>query len=75
LVKLPNADRIWVMFDNLNTHKPEETRRLVDTLEFHFTPIHRSWLNMAEIEFNWLQQRCLDRRIPDTATFRQEVAA
>lgn len=80
----PDADRIRVVLDNLNTHKPAafydyfepaEARRLLDTLEFHFTPVHGSWLNMAEIEFNRLQQQCLDRRIPDAATLRQEVAA
>jgi hypothetical protein len=80
----PDADRIRVVLDNLNTHKPEafyeyfepdEARRLLDRLEFHFTPVHGSWLNMAEIEFNRLQQQCLDRRISDAATLRQEVAA
>jgi len=80
----PDADCIRVVLDNLNTHKPaafyeyfdpKEARRLLDQLEFHFTPVHGSWLNMAEIEFNRLQQQCLDRRIPDAATLRQEVAA
>lgn len=81
----------WVIFmkqlvdeHNLSTHKPEafyeyfepvQARRLLDTLEFRFTPVHGSWLNTAEIEFNRLQQQCLDRRIPDAATLRQEVAA
>jgi len=80
----PDADCIRVVLDNLNTHKPEafyeyfepdEARRLLNRLEFHFTPVHGSWLNMAEIEFNRLQQQCLDRRISDAATLRQEVAA
>lgn len=80
----PDADRIRVVLDNLSTHKPEafyeycdpaEARRLLDTFEFHFTPVHGSWLNMAEIEFNRLQQQCLDCRIPDAATLRKEVAA
>ena len=80
----PDADCIRMVLDNLSTHKPEafyeyfypdEARRLLDKLEFHFTPVHGSWLNMAEIEFNRLQQQCLDRRIPDAATLRQEVAA
>lgn len=80
----PDADCIRVVLDNLNTHnpaafyeyfEPAEARRLLDQLEFHFTPVHGSWLNMAEIEFNRLQQQCLDRRIPDAATLRQEVAA
>ena len=79
----PDADRIRVVLDNLSTHKPEafyeylapeDARRLLDKLEFRFTPVHGSWLNMAEIEFNRLQQQCLDRRIPDAATLRQEVA-
>ncbi|GAA0460345.1 hypothetical protein GCM10008985_15980 [Halococcus dombrowskii] len=80
----PDAECIRVVLDNLNTHKPAafyeyfdpaEARRILDKLEFHFTPVHGSWLNMAEIEFNTLQQQCLDRRIPDAATLRQEVAA
>src|SRR5699024_11965950 len=80
----PDASRIRVVLDNLNTHdpaafyeyfEPVEARRLLDKLEFHFTPVHGSWLNMAEIEFNTLQQQCLDRRIPDGAILRQEVAA
>ena len=80
----PDAVRIRVVLDNLNMHKPAafyeyfdpvEARRLLDKLEFHFTPVHGSWLNMAEIEFNALQQQCLDRRIPNAATLRQEIAA
>ena len=60
----PDADCIRVVLDNLSTHKPEafyeffepaEARRLLNKLEFHFTPVHGSWLNMAEIEFNRLQ--------------------
>ena len=73
-----------MVLGNLSTHKPEafyehfdpeEARRLLNKLEFHFTPVHGSWLNMAEIEFNRLQQQCLDRRVPDPATLREEVAA
>ena len=80
----PDADCIRVVLDNLNTHKPAafyeffepaEARRLLSKLEFHFTPVHGSWLNMAEIEFNALEQQCLDRRIQYAATLRQEVAA
>ena len=48
---------------------------MLDKLEFHFTPVHGSWLNMAEIEFNALEQQCLDRRVPNAATLCQEVAA
>ena len=80
----PDADCIRVVLDNLNTHdpiafydffEPAEARRLLNKLEFHFTPVHGSWLNMAEIEFNALSQQCLDQRIPDAATLQTEVAA
>jgi len=80
----PDADCIRVVMDNLNTHQryafyeylpPGEARRLLSKLEFHFTPPHGSWLNMAEIEFSALWTECLDRRIPDAATLRAEVAA
>ena len=72
----PDAECIRVVFDNLNTHdpiafyeffEPVEARRLLDKLEFHFTPVHGSWLNMAEIEFNALSGQCLDQRISDAA--------
>ncbi|GAB7011045.1 hypothetical protein JCM31271_29880 [Halorubrum trueperi] len=80
----PDADRIRVVMDNLNTHQayalyeqfpPKEARRILSRLEFHFTPEHGSWLNMAEIEFSALWTECLDRRIRDAATLRAEVAA
>jgi len=80
----PDAGCIRVVMDNLNTHQryafyepppPEEARRLLNKLEFHFTPEHGSWLNMAEIEFCALWTECLDRRIPDAATLHAEVAA
>jgi hypothetical protein len=80
----PNAERIVLVMDNLNTHspaslyeafEPAEARRLAEKLEIHYTPKHGSWLNMAEIEFHVLNQQCLDRRIADEATLRQEVAA
>lgn len=80
----PDAERIRVVLDNLNTHtpvalyetfEPAEARRLLDKLEFHFTPKHGSWLNMAEIEFSVLTRQCLDRRIPDTETLCHEAAA
>jgi hypothetical protein len=69
----PDAKRIRVVMDNLNTHKlsvlydtfePAEARRLCRKLEIHYTPIHGSWLNMAEIEFSVLARQCLNRRIP-----------
>jgi len=78
------ADVIRVILDNLNTHglgslydafEPAEARRLVEKLEFHYTPKHGSWLNMAEIELSILQRQCLNRRIADEATLKREVAA
>jgi len=80
----PDAVRIRVVLDNLSSHQryafyeflpPAEANRLLSKLEFHFTPEHGSWLNMAEIEFSALTTECLDRRIPDAATLRAEVAA
>src|SRR5919198_5735650 len=80
----PNATMIRVVLDNLNTHtiaslyeafEPAEARRIARKLEFHYTPKHGSWLNMAEIELSVLQQQCLDRRIPDEATLKDEIAA
>ena len=72
------------MEDNLNTHKPAslyeafaaaEARRLVERFEWHYTPKHGSWLNMAESELSVLSGQCLDRRIPDKQTLTEEVAA
>ena len=69
----PNAQRIRVVLDNLSTHKPSalyevfppaEARRIVRKLEFHYTPLHGSWLNMAELELSVLARQCLDQRIP-----------
>jgi hypothetical protein len=80
----PDADVIRVTMDQLNTHKPAslyeafepaEARRLLKRLEFHYTPKHGSWLNMAEIEFSILSRQCLDRRIPDEETLKHEIAA
>lgn len=80
----PHADKIKLVMDNLNTHtpaslykafEPVEARRLAERLEIHYTPKHGSWLNMAEIEFSHLSRQCLDRRIPDQDTLRQEVEA
>lgn len=79
----PAAEQVVVVMDNLNTHKPAslyktfpapEAKRILDRLEFHYTPKHGSWLNIAEIEFSILQRQCLDRRIPDQQTLRKEVA-
>ena len=83
-VHFPDAERITVVQDNLNTHTPaalyvtfppEEAKRIWDKLEFHYTPKHGSWLNRAEIELSVLSRQCLDRRIPDQETLIAEVAA
>lgn len=80
----PSAERIVVVLDNLNTHGPAsfyetypaaEARRLTERFEFHHTPKHGSWLNMAEIELSVLSRQCLDRRIPDAEQLAAEVAA
>ena len=82
--KYPEASVIRVVMDNLNTHKaaslyerfaPEEARRILKKLEFHYTPKHGSWLNMAEIELSVLSRQCLARRIPDEETLKREVKA
>jgi DDE superfamily endonuclease len=83
-VAYPEAEVVRIVLDNLNTHgaaslyeafAPEEARRVVKKPEFHPTPKHGSWLNMAEIELSVLQRQCLDRRIPDEATLKQEIEA
>ena len=80
----PDADRIRVVLDNLNTRTPAalyeafppaEAGRIRRKLEFHYTPVHGSWLNMAELEFSMLSRQCLDRRIGDRDTLVAEVAA
>jgi len=80
----PKAEVIRVVLDNLNTHKPAslyetfppaEAHRLRQKLEFHYTPKHGSWLNMAEIELSVLARQCLHRRIANEATLRRELAA
>lgn len=80
----PAAERITVVLDNLNTHgpasfyetfAPEEARRLTERFEFHYTPKHGSWLNMAEIEFSVLSRQCLNRRIGEAEVLRSEVRA
>jgi len=82
--RYPDAEVIRVVLDNLNTHKiaslyeafePAEARRIAKKLEFHPTPKHGSWLNMAEIELSILERQCLDRRIADEETLKREVAA
>ena len=80
----PEADQVVVVQDNLNTHtpaalyeafEPAEAKRILDRLEFHYTPKHGSWLNMVEIELSILSEQCLDARIPDEQTLRREIAA
>ncbi len=83
-VRYPEAERIVLVMDNLNTHTPAalyevfppaEAKRLVDKLEIHYTPKHGSWLNMAEIEVSVLSRQCLHRRVPEVATLQAEVDA
>ena len=83
-VRYPEAERVVLVLDNLNTHTPAalyevfppaEAKRLADKLELHYTPKHGSWLNVAEIELSALSRQCLDRRLPDVETLQAEVAA
>jgi hypothetical protein len=80
----PDAEVVVVVMDNLNTHspaalyeayEPEEAKRILDRLEFHYTPKHGSWLNMVEIELSVLSGQCLDDRIPDEDSLQRRVAA
>ena len=80
----PDAQLIRLVTDNLNTHspaalyeafEPAEAKRILDRLEFHYTPKHGSWLNMVEIEISVLTEQCLDDRIPDEETLRRGIAA
>jgi len=83
-VDFPNAEKILLVQDNLNTHNwsslyeafpADEARRLVERFEWHYTPKHGSWLDMAESELGALTKQCLDRRIPDKKTIIKEIAA
>ena len=78
------AEKVVLVCDNLNTHHPSvlykafapaEARRIATRLEWHYTPKHGSWLNIAEIEFAALAAQCLDRRIESEAMLRAEIAA
>lgn len=80
----PYVEKIRLVMDNLNTHKPaslyeafppHEAKRIWDRFEFIYTPKHGSWLNMAEIELHVLNSQCLNRRIGDMRTMEKEVAA
>jgi DDE superfamily endonuclease len=82
--QFPTAKKILLVQDNLNTHKPgslyeafppHEARRLVERFEWHYTPKHGSWLNMAESELAVLATQCLDRRMPNQKILAAEVAA
>ena len=79
----PHVPVIRVVLDNLNTHRraslyetfpPAEARRIAKRLEFHFTPKHGSWLNMAEIEFSVLARACLKKRNPDEDALQRNVS-
>ena len=76
-VHFPNAQKITLVCDNLNTHKKASLYKVFEAkkLEFHFTPKHGSWLNMAEIELSVLTRDCLSRRIADQQTLKQEIQA
>jgi transposase len=80
----PDTEKIVLVTDNLNTHspaclyerfEPAEARRLAQRFEWHYTPEHGSWLNMAEIELSILTRQCTNRRIPDKQTLAKEVTA
>lgn len=82
-IHFPNAKKARIVCDNLNTHngasfykrfEAEEARRLCRKVEFHYTPKHASWLNMAEIEIHALGKQCIDRRIGDADILKQEIA-
>jgi len=80
----PEAEQVVLVCDNLNTHKvaclyeafePEQARRIAAKLEWHYTPKHGSWLNMAEIELSVLARQCLDRRIASAEEMERQVEA
>ena len=81
-VHFRDAAKIMLVCDNLNTHKPSslykafppaEARRIAEKIEFHYTPKHGSWLNMAEIELSVLSRQCLSRRIADQDALKHEI--
>jgi len=83
-VDYPTARKVHLVLDNLNTHggaslyeafPAEQAHRLLDRLEFHYTPKHGSWLNMAEIELSALSRQCLRRRIADRETLQAQATA
>ena len=83
-VMYPDAEKVILVMDNLNTHKTaslykrypaDEARRIIKRLEIHYTPKHGSWLDIAEIELNVMTRQCLSRRIENIAKLREELAA
>jgi len=83
-VHYPDAVKVRLVQDNLNTHdgaslyeafEPEKARRLLDKIEWHYTPKHGSWLNMAETEISIMNEQCLDRRMDSPDLIAREVAA
>lgn len=83
-VMFPNAEKIVLVMDNLNTHKdaslykafpPAEARRIIKHLEIHYTPKHGSWLDMTEIELNVMTRQCLPRRIDTITRLKNELSA
>lgn len=79
----PDVEKIILVMDNLNTHKPaslykkyspEEARRIIKKLEIHYTPKHGSWLDIAEIELNVMARQCLSRRIENIDILRSELS-
>jgi hypothetical protein len=83
-VMFPDAEKIILVMDNLNTHKPAslyktfppaEARRIIKRLEIHYTPKHGSWLDMAEIELNVMTRQCLSRRIETIERLRKELSS
>lgn len=82
--KYPEAKRLQLVLDNLNTHNEsafyetydsEEAERILGKIEFHYSPLHASWLNVAEVEIGVMDAECTRRRIPDKETLRREVMA
>lgn len=80
----PDAERVTLVMDNLNTHTPgslykafapEEARRIAKRLDIHYTPKHGSWLDIAEVELNVLTRQCLNRRIDSIERLRDEMSA
>lgn len=83
-VMYPNKEKICLVMDNLNTHRPsslyksfspEEARRILKKLEIHYTPKHGSWLDIVEIELNVITRQCLSRRIPTIEKLRNELSS